>query len=201
MPGKSSFKDLREEEREMRKTIILDSAVKLFNEKVFHQVGMRDIAAEAGISAATIYRYFPSRDDIIVEALLQDINAIEKRLESILAADEISIKDITIEVVDYLIDNEATFQMMCYFLTCGAVDAAAMEKFKLIQEYFLNMFNMKLKSKGIAGDVLFTHAFFASMTGVVLTFMHYPGLSQEEKRGYMHKLALAIIQEGRKLSF
>ena len=65
MPHKLSFKNLREDERETRKSIILDSAVRLFNEKIFHQVGMRDIAAEAGISAATIYRYFPSRDDII----------------------------------------------------------------------------------------------------------------------------------------
>lgn len=200
MSNKTSFQELREDEREKRKSIILDSAVKLFKNNVLHQVGMRDIADEAGISAATIYRYFPSRDDIIVEALLQDINAIEKRLDVILADGEGDIKDMAISVLDYFIDNQVTFQMMCYFLTSGTVGSDVLRKFTMIQEYFFNMFSVKLKSRGIAYDVLFLQAFFASITGVVLTFLHYPGLSEKEKRAHMHKLALAIIQGGGSLS-
>ena len=160
MQSKSSFKSLKEDERETRQTIILDSAVKLFNEQAFHQVGMRDIAAEAGISAATIYRYFPSRDDIIVEALLQDIKAIEKRLDQVLGNDDISIEDLAIAVVDYLMDNKATFQMMCHFLTSGTVESDAFKKFNIIQEYFLNMFNMKLKNRGrLASDIFLPKPF------------------------------------------
>ncbi|RLC30034.1 MAG: TetR/AcrR family transcriptional regulator, partial [Deltaproteobacteria bacterium] len=52
MKEKSLFKNLRQNERELRKTIILDAAVKLFRDNVFNGVGMRDIAAEAGISPA-----------------------------------------------------------------------------------------------------------------------------------------------------
>ncbi len=201
MPEYSSFKGLREDERELRKSIILDATVKLFKEKGFYAVGMRDIAAVAGISAATIYRYFPSRDDIIVEALIQSINAIEKQLDKILESESISLEDLAIEVVDYFYHNETTFQMMCYFMTSGAVDPEAKKKFAMISEYFLNMFNLKLKSKGIVTDALSSQAFFASICGVVLTFMHYPGLNEQEKRKYMHRLALAIIRDGRELSF
>lgn len=200
MPDKSSFKNLKQTERETRKGIILGAAIKLFNEKVMHKVGMRDIAAEAGISAATIYRYFDSRDDIIVEALVQDINAIEKRLEIILKNQEISFRELAVTVVDYLLDNEPTFQMMCYFMTSGSVDPEAQKKFELVQEYFINMFNMKLNKKGFSSHSLFTNAFFASICGVVLTFRHYPGLSIEEKRDYMHQMALTIITEGGALS-
>ncbi|MDY6822468.1 MAG: TetR/AcrR family transcriptional regulator [Thermodesulfobacteriota bacterium] len=201
MMEKSSFKYLREKEREQRKSIILDAAVFLFKDKVFHKVGMRDIAAKAGISAATIYRYFPSRDDILLEALLQDINAIEKLLDEMMKKETLSIEDLAVAVVDFFLENETTFQMMCYFLTSGAIEEEAMKKFNLIQEYFINMFNMKLKkitSRG--GDVFFTQAFFASISGVVLTFLHYPGLSKAKKRNYMHKLAVAIIREGGNLS-
>ncbi|MFZ5564847.1 MAG: TetR/AcrR family transcriptional regulator, partial [Thermodesulfobacteriota bacterium] len=201
MPEKTSFRDLRENERETRKAIILNASVRLFNERVFHEVGMRDIAAEAGISPATIYRYFPSRDDILVEALLQDINRIEKRLDTLLGGKSIGMEDLAIEVVDYFLANEPTFHMMCHFLTSGTVDPEALKKFKLIQEYFINMFNMKLKQiKGKTHEVFYTHAFFASVTGVVLTFLHYPGLNKQKKKEYMHRLALAIIKEGGELS-
>ncbi len=200
MPEQPSFKGLRESERELRKTIILNTTVNLFKEKGLHSVGMRDIAAQAGISAATIYRYFPSRDDIIVEALIQDINAIEKQIDNILESEAITLEDLAIEVVDYFYHNETTFQMMCYFLTCGAIDPEALKKFNMVSEYFINMFTMKLKSKGIVADDLATHAFFASVSGVVLTFRNYPGLNDDEKRGYMHQMALAIIKNGRNLS-
>jgi len=200
MPDKSSFKDLKQTERETRKGIILEAAIKLFNEKVLHRVGMRDIAAEAGISAATIYRYFDSRDDIIVEALVQDINAIEKRLEVLLKNEQITIKELAVAVVDYLLDNEPTFQMMCYFLTSSSVDPEARKKFDLVQEYFINMFNMKLNKKGFSSHALFTSAFIASICGVVLTFRNYPGLNTEEKREYMHQMAMTIITEGGALS-
>jgi AcrR family transcriptional regulator len=184
MPEQSSFKELREGERELRKSIILDATVNLFKEKGFHAVGMRDIAAVAGISAATIYRYFPSRDDIIVEALIQGVNEIEKALDLVLEAGPITLEELAIAVVDYFFYNETIFQMMCYFLTSGAI----------VSEYFLNMFNMKLKSKAIVTDSLASQAFFASVSGVVLTFLHYPGLNDEEKKKYMHRLALAIIK-------
>ncbi|MEZ4577106.1 MAG: helix-turn-helix domain-containing protein [Desulfobacterales bacterium] len=51
-----------------------------FEEKSFHEIGMRDIAVKAGVSAASIYRYFPSRDDSFVEALIQDTSTLLKKL-------------------------------------------------------------------------------------------------------------------------
>ncbi|MEZ4549072.1 MAG: helix-turn-helix domain-containing protein [Desulfobacterales bacterium] len=56
----------------MRKQLIIKAANGTFEEKSFHEIGMRDIAVKAGVSAASIYRYFPSRDDLFVEALIQE---------------------------------------------------------------------------------------------------------------------------------
>lgn len=196
MPSdKSTFKQLREDEREVRKQLIIKAAMELFEEKSFHDIGMRDIAVKAGVSAASIYRYFPSRDDLFVEALLQDINNIEQRLQERIDSGN-SVEDLAIAVVDYLIDNEATFQMMCHFMIRGELNPQALKKFNGVQRYFLKMFENVIKQmEGGENMRLNTQAFFASLAGVVLTFRNYPGRTAEEKRRAMHKLALLIMHQ------
>ena len=196
MSDRSTFMKLRQDEREVRKSLIITAAMKLFEERSFHDIGMRDIASEAGVSAASIYRYFPSRDDLFIEALIQDINRIEKNLES-LVSNGATVEDLAISVVDYLTDNEASFQMMCHFMMRGEENPRALKKFNAVQIYFLKMFDEALK-RAAGGDKerLKTQAFFASLAGVVLTFRNYPGRSPLERREYMHKLALTIMREG-----
>ncbi len=194
MTDTSTFMKLREDEREVRKSLIMEAAMRLFEEKLFHEIGMRDIANEAGVSAATIYRYFPSRDDLFIEALIQDINNIEDLFEDRIARGENNIEALAIAAVDYLVDNEATFQMMCHFMIRGGINPRAMKKFNAVQVYFMNMFGEVVKkAEGSDSKRLFTEAFFASLTGVVMTFRNYPGRSREEKRKHMHKLALLIM--------
>ena len=199
MSEQSTFMKLRQDEREVRKQLIISAAMTLFEERSFHEIGMRDIAAEAGVSAASIYRYFPSRDDLFVEALIQDINTIENELELRIEQGG-TLDELAIAVVDYLIDNESTFQMMCHFMIRGEINERALKKFNAVQRYFLNMFdNAVTRAEGVENIRFFTHAFFASLAGVVLTFRNYPGRSKEERRAYMHRLALLIIREGNEL--
>lgn len=193
---KSTFKQLREDEREIRKQLIIKAAKEIFEEKSFHEIGMRDIAVKAGVSAASIYRYFPSRDDLFVEALIQDINEIEERFQRRLKHGD-TIEDITLAVVDYMIDNEAAFQMMCHFMIRGELNPQALKKFNGVQRYFLDMFDKVVKNTEGAGKLrLNTQAFFASLAGIVLTFRNYPGRTAEEKRKAIHKLALIIMRQG-----
>lgn len=200
MTEKSTFLQLRENEREKRKTLIIAAAMNMFKEKSFHDIGMRDIAAEAGVSPASIYRYFPSRDDLFVEALIRDINKIEKRLRA-RVAEKSNIDSLAIDVVDYLIDNEATFQMMCHFLMRGEENKKAFKKFNAVMLYFTKMFDEVVsKSDGAQGLRFHSQAFFASLAGIVMTFRHYPGRTPQERREYMHRLSLMIMREGNKLS-
>ncbi len=200
MSEKSTFLQLRENEREKRKTLIIAAAMNMFKEKSFHEIGMRDIAAEAGVSPASIYRYFPSRDDLFVEALIRDINKIEKRLRA-RVAEKSNIDSLAVDVVDYLIDNEATFQMMCHFLMRGEENKKAFKKFNAVMLYFTKMFDEVVsKSDGAEGLRFHSQAFFASLAGIVMTFRHYPGRTPQERREYMHRLSLMIMREGNKLS-
>ena len=193
----SSFERLRENEREIRKELIITAAMELFEKKNFWDISMRDIANTAGVSASSLYRYFPSRDDLFIEALLQDINHIEVLLKERMGKSE-GIEELAIAVVDYCLDNEPTFQMMCHFLMRGDENPSVNEKFSSVQLRFLEMFEKVVKS--IAGEDAVTEfhiqAFFASLSGIVMTFRHFPGYTDDERRAYIHKLALLIMREG-----
>lgn len=48
-----------------RRTRILDAAERCFVRAGFHRTTMQDVAAEAGMSAGNLYRYFSSKDSIV----------------------------------------------------------------------------------------------------------------------------------------
>jgi TetR/AcrR family transcriptional regulator, repressor for uid operon len=48
-----------------RRTRILDAAERCFVRSGFHRTTVQDVAAEAGMSAGNLYRYFPSKDAIV----------------------------------------------------------------------------------------------------------------------------------------
>jgi TetR/AcrR family transcriptional regulator, cholesterol catabolism regulator len=66
------------EHRTPRKEEILDVAAAMFAEHGFDAVSLTDIANEVGLSKATLYHYFPRKEEIlgtIVVATIRDLNA------------------------------------------------------------------------------------------------------------------------------
>jgi AcrR family transcriptional regulator len=57
---------------EARREQILDAALACFARNGFHETTIQDIAREADLSHGAIYRYFPSKDDIIEETSARD---------------------------------------------------------------------------------------------------------------------------------
>src|SRR3954462_6788758 len=49
-----------------RRGRILDAAERCFVRAGFHRTTMQDVAAEAGMSPGNLYRYFPSKDAIVI---------------------------------------------------------------------------------------------------------------------------------------
>lgn len=60
---------LRELQKEMTISLILDAADKLFHEKGFEGTRTADIAAEAGVSEGTLYNYFSSKSDMMMKMI------------------------------------------------------------------------------------------------------------------------------------
>ncbi|MFV2196990.1 TetR/AcrR family transcriptional regulator [Nocardiopsis sp. LOL_012] len=60
-----------------RREHILAAAATRFAREGFHRTSMRDVIDEAGLSPGAVYRYFPSKDDIIVAISLDAIDAVQ----------------------------------------------------------------------------------------------------------------------------
>ncbi len=193
MSEQSTFESMRSDEREARRQVIIEAAINILNQRPFVDVGVRDIALQAGVSAASIYRYFPGLNDLLVEALTHQIAKIVNEFEKRMTESPLDIEGFSEIVVDYLMDNEATFQMMSYLMVIGQMDAAVLEKFNVTQKQYLRMFARVLEHAGIKGDLrIFSQAFFASLAGVAMTYRNFPGRNKEEIREHMKRLAKII---------
>lgn len=52
-----------------RRELMLETAHRLFNEHGFHATGIDLILAESGVSKATLYKYFRTKEELILEVL------------------------------------------------------------------------------------------------------------------------------------
>ena len=64
-----SRKERKESITRMRRQQILDAALKVFSEKGFEEATNAEIAGIAGIAPGTIYNYFPSKRELLVEVV------------------------------------------------------------------------------------------------------------------------------------
>lgn len=60
---------------------VVDTAYALFKRDGFHATGIDRIIAEADIAKMTMYRHFPSKDELIVEVLDQRAQRFERQLD------------------------------------------------------------------------------------------------------------------------
>jgi len=54
-----------------RRQRILDAALTLLDDRPYDQVQIRDVAEEAGVALGTLYRYFPSKEQLFAHALVE----------------------------------------------------------------------------------------------------------------------------------
>jgi TetR/AcrR family transcriptional regulator, transcriptional repressor of aconitase len=74
------------EYRDARRNQILDAARRCFGRNGFHETSMQDLFAESGLSAGAVYRYFPSKDDVILAIAEKNMADVSDLIRS-LAAD------------------------------------------------------------------------------------------------------------------
>ncbi len=71
---------------EARPDEILDAALAAFSEKGFDAARMDDVAAEAGLSKAGIYLYFPSKDALLEALIEREVAPVAERIRALSAA-------------------------------------------------------------------------------------------------------------------
>jgi AcrR family transcriptional regulator len=58
---------------------IVDTAIELAEKGGFEAVRLRDVAAEADVALGTLYRYFRSKEDMLIAALSSEVESLETR--------------------------------------------------------------------------------------------------------------------------
>lgn len=61
---------------------IVDTAIDLAEKGGFEAVRLRDVAAEADVALGTLYRYFRSKEDMLIAALNSEVESLETRVQA-----------------------------------------------------------------------------------------------------------------------
>jgi AcrR family transcriptional regulator len=73
---------LKERQYQLREDTILETAHHLLIEHGYADLNMDDLANQIGISKATLYQHFPSKDELAVQVLLRAIHHSENHLKT-----------------------------------------------------------------------------------------------------------------------
>ncbi|MGJ7909078.1 TetR/AcrR family transcriptional regulator [Actinopolyspora sp. H202] len=71
---------LRQRQKDDRRLRMIHAALELFDEYGFSEVGVVDIAERIGMSYRTIYRYFPSKEDVLLGLVIEGNHAFLDRV-------------------------------------------------------------------------------------------------------------------------
>lgn len=111
------------EQKEQRRSQILESAAYLLERDGFDSVSLNGIARQTGVAKSNIYRYFESREDIFLQLLKEDwtnwLNEIEDSLAPLANSDDIEA------VVETIGDAVVASPQMCQLIS---VLASVLEK-------------------------------------------------------------------------
>lgn len=180
MEEDKTFQKLRENEREVRKNLILDAALNVFEKKTFYKTSMNDIAKELGVSTATLYSYFSSQEALFLEAFIRDLSNIDTVLkesfdQSFNPDENTAIDALAEAMVSHLLNSEATFQLITLLMTERDMPEHLKDKFYLMKNELNERVINVLKLSGIKDpDIKTSRAFFASVIGAILLFRNFP---------------------------
>jgi len=192
MPG-ATLEVLREREREVRRELILSAARKLFAEKDFRSVTVRQIAKEAGVSPGTIYRYYENLDGLFLDVFFAGAREIIERLdEEYEKKSGCSLLSFCEIYISYLNENMTFYQMMSHFMLGGKLAPEAIDRLNPIMRELMDRVETIVKEAGLQGETrLVSHALFSSLNGIMISYAQYPGRSLDEIR--RHTLRLSRI--------
>jgi AcrR family transcriptional regulator len=194
MLKKDTLIRLKEKERELRQTLIIDAARQVFGKKTYDRVSMAEIADTAGIAKSSIYTYFKSQEELYAQIACQDACVFIKELKNRIDPEDKNVIKTAIDYfLDYYITHEAQWRMITHFALHGNKDMGSVEKLNEIGRDFMDAFEKIFIYSGCKINTrLLSHTLFSCLSGILIAFRNYPGRSEQERIIHMKKIGDVI---------
>lgn len=137
---------LREEKKQQQRAAIVDAALTLFRKRGYDQTRVRDIIERVKISEATFFNYFPSKDTLLDELALAQVELFSEILRYQLSAEQTTVPERireTMHAAAIAIEQDREFQAVLYtrsnlFHSSGVLKQQTHEMYRLLAELFAN---------------------------------------------------------------
>jgi len=132
-------------EKELRKRLILNSALKIFARYGYHKASMESIARDSELGKGTIYYYYKNKEELLLAVLKEGMDLFFLNLEKEWSKTEElkeKIEAISFVAADFFYDHPDYFKLYLYFSAHPRYNKKTMEILKPIIE---------TKNKEIAG--------------------------------------------------
>lgn len=113
---------LRERKKEQTRRLIADTAWRLFADRGFDQVPVAEVAKAAEVSVATVFNYFPAKEDLFFSGL----SVFGDNLRAAVA-DRASGEPVTTAVRDFLLDSGGLLDLV------ERGDPASLDRLRTVQ--------------------------------------------------------------------
>jgi AcrR family transcriptional regulator len=164
MSGRERYNRERQETAWKRKQVVIDRAEELFLNKGLNQVTMSDIMEAAGISKATLYRYFNNMDEIIFEVQYRKMSVLFHNAEPLA-----SPLKFVLGMIDNFNQNRDAFRFI------GMFDNHYSEKYpneEMAREYEVFTLRNDRKSVSLSDEsTREMHERFVIVINVVISFL------------------------------
>lgn len=190
MVAQNKLLDLKLQEKDARRKLILDAAGHLFAQKDFRSVTVREIAKAAGTSIGTIYNYYANLTELFLDIFLRHAEEITRLLDAESLKQTPSLDHLCALYITYLNDNMTFYQMMSHFMLSGELSAEATQKLNKVMKSLMDRIVGVMEATGIYQNPrLVSHSLFAALNGIMISYARYPGRNQEEIRHHTVRLA------------
>lgn len=191
MTANDTLSQLKEQEREVRRALIIDAARTLFGIRTYDAVSMAEIARTAGIAKSSIYTYFPSQEALFVEVVARDSErCIMEMVQTVRIGGQQALSGVIRTFLDYYFDNEAEWRMITRFALHGDISIAASQRLDLVARRLMDLLEQAVTSAapGHPEARLLSHTLFSALSGILISFRKYPGRGESARREHIQRI-------------
>ncbi|MFB6468885.1 TetR/AcrR family transcriptional regulator [Cytobacillus sp. Hz8] len=164
-------RDIKKQESKQK---IIEAALYLFSTKSFTNISIRDIAKQANVSPALIYKYFKDQQQLYIETMKLEGIKLISRLKAFSRLEEL-----TLNYVNYMFKENVLYQMMAYFMLEANRPHTSIPIFAEISE-LIGIFEQSLKPIFQEEAKSEAQLLFSTLNGLLITYKNYPGFTSEQ---------------------